>query len=246
MMHRIRLRVIALAMPLTACGPHAGSFFSSEDPVKPLIISMSGYSSCKPSEQHNDEESPLGTRMFARTLDLKAFVEEKLGQKAEVMASCYNDDRDLVTSSSINQWSRDTSNDTDYINALHRTMGDYSHVYLFGHSYGGWLSMKTLESWKGSASLVKFLYTIDPISKKLCYFDNPGECLSAPRDIKAAAREHIKNHTDLWVNAWQEETFYLHSSPISHADENPEYQVGHREIDESNALWNDMKSRVTL
>lgn len=241
---------LAMSLLLASCGVkspgHVSSVSSPAPNTKPLIIGMSGFSSCKESAQHNGEVGPLGSRMFEHVLDLQKFIQEKTGHQPEVFASCFNSDRELITSASSNNWQLETPTDENYIASLHELMAEFSEVYVVGHSYGGWLSMKLIESWQGSPTLIKSLYTIDPISKKLCFFDTPSDCISAPKDISTTARQYIKDHTGLWVNPWQQKTIFLHSSAIAQADENPLFNISHWEIDNHGAIWDRFKSGLGL
>ena len=214
--------------------------------TNPLIISMTGFASCKASDRHDGNVGPLGSRMMENVFDLQKFIEDKSGSKTEVMASCFTSERQLMTSSSLNDWNLENPTDEEYLGQLRRTMLDFSDVYVIGHSYGGWLSMKLISDYHGPSDLIKSLYTIDPISKKLCFFNNPRDCVEAPKDISPMERQHIKDKTDLWVNPWQQKTLFLHSSSIPQADENPRFDISHWEIDNLDAIWNGMKSRLTL
>jgi pimeloyl-ACP methyl ester carboxylesterase len=207
---------------------------------------MSGFSSCKESEMHGGRVGPLGSRMFEHVLDLQKFIQEKTGHIPDVFASCFDADRNLFTSASTSNWDLENPSDEEYIAKVQERMPEFSEVYVVGHSYGGWLSMKLIESWQGSPTLIKSLNTIDPISKKLCFFDTPADCLSAPKDISGPARQHIQDHTGLWVNSWQQKTIFLHSSSIRQADENPMFDVSHWEIDNHLAIWDSLKSRLSL
>jgi hypothetical protein len=214
--------------------------------TRPLVISMSGFASCKASQAHDGKVGPLGGRMMAHVFDLQKFIEEKTGEKTDIMASCFTSERQLITSSSLNSWGLENPTDEEYLGQLRRTMPDYSDIYIIGHSYGGWLSMKLMADWHGPSDLIKSLYTIDPISKKLCFFDNPTDCVAAPKDITALERQHIKDSTNLWVNPWQQKTMFLHSSIIPQADENPRFDISHWEIDNLSSIWSGMKSRLTF
>ncbi len=238
-----------LLIMIAACGSrHEQSSLTNkvEKTPKPLIISMSGFASCKASQAHDGKVGPLGSSMMAHVFDLQNFIEERTGEETHVMASCFTSERQLITSSNVVSWGLENPTDEEYLGHLRRTMVDYSDIYIIGHSYGGWLSMKLLADWDGPSDLIKSLYTIDPISKKLCFFNNPAECVVAPKDIPAPERQHIKDNTDVWVNPWQQKTMFLHSSSIPQADENPRFDISHWEIDNLSSIWSEMKSRLTL
>lgn len=242
--------ILSIVFTLSGCGPKtqdkASVLVSDRRTTKPLIISMSGFASCKTSERHEGEVGPLGSKIMPNIIDLSEFIEQRSGVEPTIMASCFTSERQLVTSSSAESWTLETPSDEDYISKIHSKLDEFTDVYVIGHSYGGWLSMKMIESWKGSPTLIKYLYTIDPISKRLCFFDNPKDCVSAPKDIGAEARQHIKDYTQLWVNPWQQKTIFLHSSAIPQADENPRFDISHWEIDNVSDIWNGLKSRLTF
>lgn len=241
---------IILGSSLFACGPMNGrsSIVSTSlnlPEIRPLIVGMSGYSTCtESSDYHDGELGPLGAQLFRQVEPIMAQITEKLNVAPALLASCFTDDRELITSSSLDGWKVNNPSDQDYLTSIQQQMEFFTHVFVVGHSYGGWLSMKLVESYQGVADKIKTLHTIDPISKELCYFDNVSECLSAPRDIKEPAREHIKANTETWVNAWQDVTFFLHSSPIPEADQNPQYEVEHWDIDNNEELWEDINRQV--
>lgn len=213
---------------------------------KPLIIGMSGFATCRTSDQHDGEWGPLGHAMFARVLDLRDQIRTTSGYEPDVMASCFTADKELITSSSPGNWELHYPEDDEYIEHLHHKMSEYTDVFVIGHSYGGWLAMKLVESWQGAPELIKTLHTIDPISKRLCFFDKPSDCLSAPKDITVAGRKHIRENSGAWINPWQQKTFFLHSSIIPQADANPLFDLNHWDLDTHDEIWDDVKSRATL
>jgi len=239
-----------MSLMIGSCGARSpGQLSSDELPgsgAKPIIIGMSGYSSCKTSDRHNGEVGPLGSGMFDHVLEMQKFILDKTGHLPQVLASCFTSEKQLITAASADDWAIETPSDEDYIAKLQQKMEESTDAYIVGHSYGGWLSMKLIESWEGSPDLIKALYTIDPISKKLCFFDTPGDCTSAPKDITPSARQHINDYTGLWVNAWQQKTIFLHSSIIPQADENPKFNISHWEIDNHVAMWDSFKSHLNL
>lgn len=250
MCSHFKLPILSIFIALSGCGiktrNNTSAQTSDSGTIKPLIISMSGFATCKASDRHEGEVGPLGSKMMPNIIDLSEFIEQRSGVEPTIMASCFTSERQLVTTSSAESWTLETPSDEDYISKLHNKMEEFTDVYVIGHSYGGWLSMKMIELWQGSPTLIKYLYTIDPISKRLCFFDNPKDCVSAPKDIGAEARQHIKDNTELWVNPWQQKTIFLHSSAIPQADENPRFDISHWEIDNVSDIWNGLKSRLTF
>ena len=213
---------------------------------KLLIVSMSGFATCRKSQQHEGAWGPLGHSMATRVFDLLGHIENTTGYKPDMMASCFTSEPSLITSSSSENWELKYPEDQEYIQTLHEKMAEYSHVFIVGHSYGGWLAMKLVESWQGAPEKIKSLHTIDPISKLLCFFDNPSDCINAPKDITAIGRQHIRDNSNIWVNPWQRKTFFLHSSSISQADENPLFDINHWDLDTHDEVWSNIKAKATL
>lgn len=238
----------SVLLSLFSCGIKSTSdatISESPPPRKAMVVSMSGYTSCRAERgHHNGESGPMGTGFYAEATAVGNSIFEKTGLTPDIFASCYNLDKELITSSTLNPAEANVQDDQEYLNELRSVMASYTDVYVVGHSYGGWLAMKLMEGWSGSPEAVKALYTLDPISRELCFFDRPEYCQSAPRDILATGRQHIRDNTVVWVNPWQDETFFLHSSAIPQADENPKHRVQHHEIDSVKSIWENLKSRI--
>jgi hypothetical protein len=246
------MKVIVLGsvlMSLFSCGiknTSDATISESPPPRKAMVVSMSGYTTCRADEgHHNGEPGPMGTAFYARAAAVSETIREKTGLTPDIFASCYNADKELITSSTLNPVEAKVYFDLDYLKELRSVMASYTDIYVVGHSYGGWLAMKLVERWEGSPESIKALYTFDPISRELCFFDRPEYCMSAPKDILAIGRQHIRENTGVWINPWQDETFFLHSSAIPQADENPKHEVEHFNIDSVQSIWDNLKSRIS-
>lgn len=240
-----------ICLTLAACGNrdtgHSSRLLFNLPSTRPLVIGMSGYSTCTESEDyHNGESGPLGAQIFRKVEMVVQRISEKINVEPAVLASCFTDNSELITASSLDGWVLKQPKDGDYLASIREQIDFFTHVFVVGHSYGGWLAMKLAESYRGTPDKIKTLHTIDPISKELCYFNNVSECLSAPRDIGKPSREHIRDHTETWVNAWQDVTFFLHSSSIAEADENPKYDEEHWDIDNNDELWEKIHQQIAI
>jgi hypothetical protein len=243
------LLILMTALTLASCGFRQveTSHLSSLPAVRPLIVGMSGYSTCTESDSyHNGNQGPLGAQLFRKIEPIFQQITDKLGIEPGLMASCFTNDSKLIAASSLDAWKLTKPTDKDYLASVHQQIDFFTHIFVVGHSYGGWLSMKLAETYNGAKDKIKTLHTIDPISKELCYFDNVSECLSAPRDLDAHARGRIRDNTEIWVNAWQDTTFFLHSSAIDEADENPKYEAEHWDIDNDDDLWETIAEKIGL
>jgi pimeloyl-ACP methyl ester carboxylesterase len=198
------------------------------------------------SEENPGQYGPEGHEIFKRVTTLAAYIKSQFNVDPSIQASCFTKERRLIVSSSLNHYNPTTPTDEEYLDNTHQLMNDYTHIYVVGHSYGGWLAMKLMETWNGDQNAVKSVYTLDPISKELCYFNNPDECVSAPNDISDAGRQHIQDYSGIWVNPWQENTLFLHSSRIPQADMNPQYDVTHWSMLPNDDIWFDIRSRVSM
>jgi hypothetical protein len=242
------IATVLLSFLFVSCGqkPNQSTLEGSQTSKQPLIIAMAGFSTCRTDQNfHNGMHGPMGGRLFRKVEELAQTIHQKMGTEPLTLASCFTTESKLIVSSSAAPNTISSPTDDQYIATLHHTMEQYSDVFIVGHSYGGWLAMKLVETYEGPADRIKSLYSIDPISKKLCFFNNPEYCMSAPKDILASGRQHINDMTKIWVNPWQKKTFYLHSSIIPQADENPLYDLDHYELDNSDAIWTDMAGRIS-
>jgi hypothetical protein len=246
------LATLACALPLltASCGSRPGKsslLSGGRAPTpKPLIIGMSGYATCLESEDVPGQYGPKGHEMFKRITAIADYIKSQFGVEPAVHASCFTTERRLIVSSSPSQYQPTSPTDDEYLESTHQLMNDYSDIFVVGHSYGGWLAMKLMESWNGNQYAVKTIYTLDPISRKLCFFDDPNECLSAPHDILDSGRRHISDNSGVWVNPWQRNTLFLHSSQIAEADLNPQYDLTHWSILTDDEIWVDIRSRISL
>ena len=141
-------------------------------------------------------------------------------------------------------------------------------VYMIGHSYGGWMIMKSalrrLASGRSKFKL-KGLFTIDPISWKECdisavtrsYFGfgyanaaTPA-CTRPPADLKNSFGA-LARHSMIWHNFYQVTFPILHSGMIYQATKNTMPQlpvdrqiVGHHAtIMNSEKVWQHINSDV--
>ncbi len=117
-------------------------------------------------------------------------------------------------------------------------------VYLAGHSYGGWLALKAGLALDEEVN-VEGLFTIDAISRPNCSFANPAQCTQFPSDVTPAQRLTLKERTDTWVNFYETQTSFLHSSPAAEADENLQIATTHTAIDSHVSVWNRLTARIT-
>lgn len=237
----------------TSCGQNNRSQLKSEGPTKPLLIVMGGFSTCGEHREHGKRETPLGMELRGYEAALRREIESDRGIVFDVILSCYTKLAELRFVHSFDNYKKLHTEVTygTFIDHLHQQIALHPNTFVIGHSYGGWLAMKTTASYGGPDEHIKTLYSIDPISRKTCLLENPvswGNCTIAPPDIKDDQRNMIQQVTEHWSNYWQNKTFYLHSSKIDQADVNVKVNASHTEIDNSDQVWSeqlaDIRSRL--
>lgn len=224
---------------------------NADQPPRPLLVAMAGRSTCDDSGVEGAPAGPAGSKVYKKALIAAVKLEQVFGVKPSIITTCFTGNSELMESASASQWVVTTPTDDEFFADAQAQMTEATHVFVIGHSYGGWLAMKlvdahsSLDSSRDTDS-VKALFTIDPISKNLCSFTSPRGCFSAPEDFDTAARGRIKDTTGIWVNPWQDTTVYLHSSAITQADRNPKFDLAHNSIPESEVIWSDFAEQFHL
>lgn len=100
-------------------------------------------------------------------------------------------------------------------------------VYLVGHSYGGWTSLRLGVHLSQLGQRLTGIALLDPISPSQCpanvhffgtaFFMKPLEgCSLAPRDITNAEMQLLADSTDWQINFYQTRYKQLHSAPLSY------------------------------
>ena len=208
-----------------------------------LFIVMGGFGSCRFDDNKILTIGPNEMEM-AKAFRLNFSDLESRGFRVQTIQSCFDmfnaDKVRYVLSSnpttiryeSLNTYAADVA---DAIKAQPNRS-----TYFMGHSYGGWLTMRTALKNRQSFKYAG-LFTIDPISRMQCSsltylatifnFDGkpsnvatyPG-CDSAPMDFTADATDLLRRSTNSWTNIYQSDFKYLHSSPIANAGSNVEFQ----------------------
>jgi len=228
----------AIFFTLVSCGSAIdhSKLNSSESIAVPLIVAIGGNESCGTTESR-PTPSPYGMGMFEKLEKIREDITTETGVTPNFIATCYAD-TGLKLVSSWNPEIEAGLSDETAIKFIREkaASAETSKTLLAGHSYGGWLAMKILSASLTDDSSYR-IYTIDPISKVRCTFSTPEWCTQAPPDIKRAERKFISENSEKWINFWQDTTYYLHSSPIDEADENPYIYQGHTDIDTDTAVW---------
>jgi pimeloyl-ACP methyl ester carboxylesterase len=160
------------------------------------------------------------------------------------------------------------------ISALSTAAGDQPvHLFVAGHSHGGWMAMKLANTLGEDATLHR-LTTIDPISYTGCTAANivakvtlsaiipilpvlgmspvPVACLEPPPDLRAIWPQIAANTKGSWDQYYQTQTPGLHSGPVATASANQlmtypglmNAAEGHANILNDNRVWDAFMSEV--
>lgn len=245
-MRSLTMLSIVMAFAFAGCGSHDVSTLFSGKPSRPekvLLVVMGGNTSCVPDS--DGRRSPLLMDMHAPFAALHKSLEDSGRFLVDYLLTCHDSDATVHLTASDD---KDRIIDTDFAGAQEKiddlfAASSAERLILAGHSYGGWLAMK-------SAAVLKerldTLITIDPISRVKCTILTPAGCVSSPSDIRGDELAAIRANSGRWANFWQKKTLYLHSSPISEADENVEERVGHTSIDTVTNVWSRVARAVEL
>lgn len=120
---------------------------------------------------------------------------------------------------------------SDFLYKISQQKEDPTSIYIMGHSYGGWLGL-AVASYFPKGTALNGLMSIDAISKINC---RPVEliwsylrsslgtwphqgCVEAPSDFSMSDLNHIKELSGWWENYFENQSIYLHSTAIKHAD----------------------------
>ena len=230
-----------LATTLFSCGKRQDTHIKDVPSVKPLIVVMGGFTSCRPSVDNISELGPTGMRMFTLEEDLRDHLTEKYSTTVDTIVSCFTQKNELRYVQSADFSRIETNVDpSNFVDLIRDRIERYSHVYIIGHSYGGWMTMRTIAGYEGSPDRIKAYYSLDPISRPRCQITDPShwsECIKAPSDISEEDRTHIHNKTTKWYNGYELLTPFLHSGHIAQAHVNKRFDVQHWTMDTVGEAW---------
>lgn len=241
----LSLLVLAPLAGSVGCSSDSSLLSSFREISEVKFVIMGGNSTCQPDDFGNTR-SPIGTEIYNAFKEMLGQVNPDNQFATNWIVSCHRNNNAAVfytSSDSMNQVFETTPE--EYVKLI---TGDYfasapRSIFMAGHSYGGWLAMKTVLAARPDQ---KFdgVFTIDPISRKHCTFVTPAGCMSAPQDVSNAERAEINTRSTLWSNFYQTQTFYLHSAPMEEANENLNLPLAHTTIDNSPVVWNRIRDFV--
>lgn len=231
-------------LALVGCGsgnPSGSRLMGSSESV--LMVVFGGNQSCKVGD--DGLRGPRGMDMFAPFRVLNDRLTNDNGWNVTWMATCHNSDAAVqwVSSDTPNQIQTMTiAQVAPKIEALAEANSP-GHVYIAGHSYGGWLALKAGLALSQDVA-IEGLFTIDAISRPNCTLTSPAQCTRFPSDVTTAERGRLKERTDVWANFYQTQTGFLHSSPAAEADENLQVATSHTGIDTHDNVWTKLTGRI--
>lgn len=228
---------LMLAVVVVGCGanPSASRLMDVQSDSVFLAV-FGGNASCKPDQ--NGQRSPLGMDMYRPFVALSDRLTTDNGWHLSWILTCHNSDASVhyVTSDDPEAMRTMPIPEVAPFVESFTTANSPGHVFIGGHSYGGWLALKVALALPDDLN-IEGLFSIDAISRKNCTFANPAECTQAPTDITRDQRRTLSDRTAHWINFFENQTFYLHSSPISEADENLKVATSHTGIDTHANVW---------
>lgn len=201
---------------------------------RPLFVVMGGYKSC---QYPFNGPSPADGNLFAA---YHAFEEKFTAingfAPAHVM-TCYEDRTPAVRFvTSADPQTAQLSEEGDLTAVIRAMAAPETPLVFIGHSYGGWLAMKTIAA-MGAQQRVAHLYTLDPISANECTRPFTPGCRRFPRDFGAEQLELISATTGSWVNVYQRLTPYLMSGKTPYATANVLRFAKHGSLDTDPKVW---------
>ena len=187
---------------------------------------LGGYLSCR-----NDKKNAVtleGSRMVSILSDLMVALKSVGKEDPISLVSCYSwDATNINYMLSSDPTKTVTSTVDEMIAAFNVILAETKKpkIYIVGHSYGGWTSMKLATNLRANTKIAG-LITVDPISKQNCtpntvinYVTSQPDsrCKEPPADFGSDQIEGIANRTKLWLNIYQTDFEPLHSGPIASA-----------------------------
>jgi hypothetical protein len=224
------------------CGTNQqiNSRLSDQNNPAPLFVVMGGNTTCRDSQ---GVKTPKGMDMINEVKSLMRSWQDKFGTEPNYLISCYAETADVHYYGNSDHETLHHGTRAQFRDAVNDQAQQGGAIFLIGHSYGGWLAMKTVYELAGDLEFTG-LFTIDPISRKTCNYESPLGCISAPEDIIPFQRTKIRRKTQKWLNFYQSETWYLHSSHILQAHANFIIPKPHTDIDTEESVWLRIKNTV--
>lgn len=240
----MRMMLATALFALVGCGsgtPSGSRLMGDSNHV--FLAVFGGNSSCKVDD--DGVRGPRGMDMFVPFTELSDRLTTENHWNVSWLITCHNSDASVKWVSSDAPTTMQSMTIAEVAPKIQALVQENApgHVFLAGHSYGGWLSLKTGLAVTQDVR-IEGLFSIDPISRPNCTFSNPAECTQFPSDVTPAQRLQLKDRTDVWTNFYQTQTSFLHSSPATEADENVRVATGHTGIDTHSDVWAPISNRI--
>lgn len=201
--------------------------------LTPLVVLLSGYGICP-----TPALGPARNQMLPYARSILDRMQESWGERPTMLVTCFGLANWRLKSqleTEIGTGRAQSSTIPELFEKIRRladTPKGKRDLIVMGHSYGGWMAMNVVLHLKEHRT--RFLATIDPISVRLCKpqrfgwetlrwavgrVAENGSCTRNPRDMEPYYDE-LSKRADNWVNVYQSQTGFLHSSAIPEAHEN--------------------------
>lgn len=225
-------------------------FFSvlalSAPPSEIFIAAFGGYTSCG-----KKAPEPTGIGMYSPLTKLIADIKAASPRlKVSYVVSCFKNEAppegQVLYFTSDDPSRTQSGNAAVIMNELEKMTAkkEAQAIYIAGHSYGGYLAMYLMEKLRLTQK-VQGLFTIDPIGPSCNAFKvvfGGADCKRAPTDRNNAT---IRSQTEQWVNFYQDQDAWLHSSAITEAENyRIAYRGPHTSIDSDERTWKEIRNRI--
>jgi len=243
---RVVSSFLFLALNL-ACGrSEPSSEVQSEGSRHVLALMMAGNNSCHSAA--GKPQSPLGAGVYRNFSALVQKLREGHGIELDFVASCFTmTSKIFIThSDDLSQVEQVAEDQVLPFIRKFRAPEEVSRTILVGHSYGGWLSMKTALGLVPLADTppAMTLVTIDAISKVNCRVTAPRGCNKPPTDISEGEYLELSRRSEPWLNFFERRSRVVHGSAIPIASRNVEIAAGHSDIDNHPEVWAQIEEAV--
>lgn len=211
---------------------------------------------------------PFGSQVYTRTLKT-LWQKAKQGQFYRIVASCFRKSGKsiyYVSSSDLDTVRWGVPSDIAAVLTYESHLAAKTDVYLFGHSYGGWLAVRTALDLP-KAITIKGIASIDPISRTYCTpsvfinaylsstfsFNPSSDCTRAPRDFSASDTLRLRERAGWWHNFHQDNDGFIHSSYMTNAsnkyidyDYVGVFAIGsaHMDMDSDERVWSVFEHKI--
>lgn len=243
----IKNLLLLICLGAVACGSEDdGSVLKADEPDHTLLsVVMAGSDSCHAVD---GVRTPRGASIYPEFSALMQKMHVHQAIRSDYIMSCYSLRGQLLVTNSDDPQTVQAMSESDlpgYVQRFYETHASKKLLWI-GHSYGGWLSLKTILAMHTQSQHRPHLdlFTLDPISKQTCSVTKPLGCSSAPTDVSDDEYLRLGSFVQQWMNFYQRKTPVVRSSAVKGARHNIELGVGHTKIDNHPTVWRSIESTL--